>query len=69
MEKRDIIEVLPTRDGGWMWHIKAANGELIQHGEVLTRKFTAVRGARRFAERHNPNSFRYMVNGEEVSKL
>jgi hypothetical protein len=34
----------------WYWHVQAASGEIVGHGEGYVRRIDAIRGA----ERHHP---------------
>lgn len=43
------ITVRPSRDGQWYWVAKGFNGEAMATSETYTRKFDALRGAKRFA--------------------
>ena len=45
--RQSRIEIYPSRDGGWRWRARAANGKIIASGESYTRKSDAKRGARR----------------------
>lgn len=37
------FHVFQDRKGGWVWHLKAANGRIIAQGESHTRKRDAER--------------------------
>jgi uncharacterized protein YegP (UPF0339 family) len=32
------------KDGLWYWHLKAANGEIVQHSEAYKRRAGALQG-------------------------
>lgn len=46
MKKRDTVEVFKSRDG-WMFRLRAPNHEVISISESYTRRWSAVRGAKR----------------------
>jgi uncharacterized protein YegP (UPF0339 family) len=39
-----MFEILRSKDGGYYWHLKAANGEKLCHSEIYTTKQAAQGG-------------------------
>lgn len=39
-----MFEILRANNGGYYWHLKAANGEKLCHSEVYTTKQAAQNG-------------------------
>lgn len=41
--KEAVFVILRDKAGGWIWHLKSANGRIIARGESHTRKADAMR--------------------------
>lgn len=48
----DIIELRPTKNGGWYWRVRAKNGHVLCHSETYERKGGALKSIYAFMGRH-----------------
>lgn len=44
-----MIKVFPDKAGGWRFHVKGANGEIVAQSEAYTRRADAERGTEALA--------------------
>jgi uncharacterized protein YegP (UPF0339 family) len=45
MPNQDEFQILPAKSGGYFWHFKSANNEIVCASQVYTTKQAAINGA------------------------